>query len=1516
MKKKLLLSMLTFFCLVGGSAWAQTSFVQGNLKYTVHGSYVSVRGNFPSTTIGEIVIPSTVTYGNTTYNVTEIEAGAFRDFTGITAMTIPASVTTVRRGFLTGCTGLKKLTVKDSQTPLYFQNNYSVYPNGNDELCVSDLDYYYQGRDITVVSWNCRTVTSAKKIVLGGSMTNIPNHFSDSNTALTEVTIGGNITKIGVEAFDENSSLSQVTITAPVDTMLNSAFYGCEALVNFTIPATVKYIAPGMFRYCTSLEALTIPAGTEHICRGILTGCTSLRTLKVEDSDKPLFFENNYSLYPNGDAELFNAAELESYYQGRNINVVDWNYRTVTSAKKIELGGSMTNIPNHFTDSNTALTEVTIGGNITKIGVEAFDENSSLSQVTITAPIDTMLNSAFYGCEALVNFTIPATVKYIAPGMFRYCTSLEALTIPAGTEHICRGILTGCTSLKTLKVEDSDKPLFFENNYSLYPNGDTELFNSAELESYYQGRNINVVDWNYRTVTSAKKIELSGSMTNVPNYFTQNDTALTTLIIDGNITKIGERAFQNNTALTDVTFVSPVDTILYEGFYGCGALEAIELPQTLKYLGCGMFRYCASLKAITIPASTEHICRGILTSCEGLKTLTIEDSETPLTFENHYSLYPNGTDELCNSELDYFYMGRDVNRTVPNAILVTSPKKIDVAGTVTAIPAYFTKNNGALNEVSVAGNMTKIGVEAFCYCTNLSSVTLDAPIDTIYAEAFYDCEALPAIELPATVKRIEKGTFRYCNALEAFTIPAATEYVGRGIFTSCDALKALTIEDSDTPLFFENNYSLYPNGTDELCNSELDYFYMGRDVDRTVPNAILVSSVKKIDVAGTVTAIPNYFTKSNSALNEVSVAGNMTKIGVEAFCYCTNLSSVTLDAPIDTIYAEAFYDCEALPAIELPATVKRIEKGTFRYCNALEAFTIPAATEYVGRGIFTSCDALKALTIEDSDTPLFFENNYSLYPNGTDVLCDSELDELYLGRNITQVNASRIVTQAKKLTFGQPVTAIGILCNYIANLEKVVTPWQTPIEINDNAFAEVTYSDAILLVPGGKRQAYASAQGWRKFKNIQTWSILVKMTASAHGSIATKYGTASGNTIQFNQPKDEPIVYTLSADNGYKLSALTDNGTAVSPLPQLGVAQSRTISSTEESVTLSATFAPIDYAITYDLKGGTLPSGVTNRTSYNIETATFTLNNPTREHYDFAGWTGTGLNAPTKTVTIAKGSTGDRAYTATWTPATYTVTISGAGVTASNYSPKYGESVVITIADDPDRTLVSLTVNGTDVTAQVVNGKYTITNVSSNIEVVATFRSTKEFITMTSDYATFSCPQDLDFTGSSLRAYIASGFNRATNQVLLTPVKDVPAGTGIFLIGTPGHTYKIPYSETSSIYMNFFQAKLQKGTVNATTGNYSNYVFGEQGGDLGFYPINGSTTLQAQTAYLQLPTSFVAAGVKVSVVFEDDIIDGIDSLEGFEGFDASEGIYDLAGRRLGKTQKGINIVNGKKVLVK
>lgn len=80
---------------------------------------------------------------------------------------------------------------------------------------------------------------------------------------------------------------------------------------------------------------------------------------------------------------------------------------------------------------------------------------------------------------------------------------------------------------------------------------------------------------------------------------------------------------------------------------------------------------------------------------------------------------------------------------------------------------------------------------------------------------------------------------------------------------------------------------------------------------------------------------------------------------------------------------------------------------------------------------------------------------------------------------------------------------------------------------------------------------------------------------------------------------------------------------------------------------LKSNAVPIDYTITYKLNGGT----ASNPVSYNVESNTFTLNNPTRAGYTFAGWTGSNGTTPQKNVSIYKGSTGNKFYKANWTAA-------------------------------------------------------------------------------------------------------------------------------------------------------------------------------------------------------------------------------------------------------------------------
>ena len=118
-----------------------------------------------------------------------------------------------------------------------------------------------------------------------------------------------------------------------------------------------------------------------------------------------------------------------------------------------------------------------------------------------------------------------------------------------------------------------------------------------------------------------------------------------------------------------------------------------------------------------------------------------------------------------------------------------------------------------------------------------------------------------------------------------------------------------------------------------------------------------------------------------------------------------------------------------------------------------------------------------------------------------------------------------------------------------------------------------------------------------------------------------------------------------------------------------------TISKYSKNLTLYAKWRPVSYTITYNLNGGTVASA--NKTSYNVETATFKLNNPSKIGYTFTGWTGSNGSTKQTSVSITKGSTGNKTYTANWTEtsATLSYNANGHGTAPSSVVMKYSSKV-------------------------------------------------------------------------------------------------------------------------------------------------------------------------------------------------------------------------------------------------
>ena len=210
------------------------------------------------------------------------------------------------------------------------------------------------------------------------------------------------------------------------------------------------------------------------------------------------------------------------------------------------------------------------------------------------------------------------------------------------------------------------------------------------------------------------------------------------------------------------------------------------------------------------------------------------------------------------------------------------------------------------------------------------------------------------------------------------------------------------------------------------------------------------------------------------------------------------------------------------------------------------------------------------------------------------------------------------------------------------------------------------------------------------------WNPALPATMPAENLTVTAQWTVNQYTITFDTAGGSAIA-PITQDYGTPITAPADPTREGYTFAGWDKAIPATMPA--ENMTITARWRVNRYTITYDLDRGTADD---NPTGYTVETETFTLKNPTRPGYIFSGWSGTGLTGEDNlTVTIPKGSTGNRSYTAHWSLNTYSITYDLNGGTASGNPTSYTvESATITL-NQPTKTGYTFTGwSGTDLTGE------------------------------------------------------------------------------------------------------------------------------------------------------------------------------------------------------------------------
>ena len=496
--------------------------------------------------LGDVVIPSSVTYGGSIYSVTGIRSEAFSGRTGLTSVTIPESVTSIGWGAFSGCTGLTSVTIPESVTGIGSQAFSGC--SGLQSIVVAENNSSYASLEGVLFNKDKTTLIQcpgkkAGAYMIPSSVINIGEYTFQGCGGLTSITIPKSVTNIGDAAFSGCTGLTSVTIPESVTSIGWGAFSGCRGLTSVTIPESVTGIGSQAFSGCSGLTSVTIPEAVTSISWRTFSGCTGLTSVTIPESVTSI------------DSEAFEGCS--------GLTSVIWNARNCTNHT---LASPFSNCANIIT--------FTFGDNVEQIPAYLCRDMDKLTSITIPEAATSIGQYAFSGCTSLTSVTIPhsnASIKASTPSDSK---NLIPGQLSSGVASIGNQAFYNCINLTSIDL----------------PAGLTKIGDEAFKFCYLPS------------------IALPGSVTKIGDgaFYCCNFTEIK---IPDPVTAIGDETFYGCGKLAYVDIPEGVTSIGKSAFEACAALSSITLPVSLSHIGENVFAGCTDLSEIIsknpIPPSAE-----------------------------------------------------------------------------------------------------------------------------------------------------------------------------------------------------------------------------------------------------------------------------------------------------------------------------------------------------------------------------------------------------------------------------------------------------------------------------------------------------------------------------------------------------------------------------------------------------------------------------------------------------------------------------------------------------------------------------------------------------------------------------------------------------------------------------------------------------------------------------------------------------------------------------------------------
>ena len=357
----------------------------------------------------------------------------------------------------------------------------------------------------------------------------------------------------------------------------------------------------------------------------------------------------------------------------------------------------------------------------------------------------------------------------------------------------------------------------------------------------------------------------------------------------------------------------------------------------------------------------------------------------------------------------------------------------------------FAFENSAITSVVIPNSVKTIGVAAFSRCVDLKSVTLPNQLSTIEGETFSGCENLSSIDIPESVTSIGDYAFGNCKQLKEVVIPSSVKYFGGSVFwnTGFTSLPKLP-----------ENLTTIPNGMFYQC-TQLTSIEIPQNITRIGDTAFGRCPFSEIEIPTSVTHIGVAAFANCKNLTNIVIPDNVTSIGMNGFLECSGLKTITLSNNLSSLSKGVFSDCTSLESINIPSGVKSIGEMAFWNCSSLTTISIPETVESIDDQVFFGCSSLTQLFIPKSVVNLKINKNENGWQYGyrsiiygcnslTSLIVDKD-NPVYDSRNncnaIIETASNTLIVGCTATKIPEGITAIGLHAfDGFQNLTSITLP--------------------------------------------------------------------------------------------------------------------------------------------------------------------------------------------------------------------------------------------------------------------------------------------------------------------------------------------------------------------------------------------------------------------------------------------------------------------------------------------